>query len=171
MEFADAGDTVTLAADSSFGNFTAIEIKNGTVDISAVTTASIATSVSINSGLKATVEQIKTLTSITGTGEVVAVVSTQAEIDSLIAHLNTISSTVSTTLSAASGALTAADLTAGNTNVKAETDGNSAAATATDAAQTLTLTTVRFFIWWSRRRSNKWCGRGGWWCRYDNAAG
>jgi Ca2+-binding RTX toxin-like protein len=129
IEFADAGDTLTLSADSDTGNFTALEIKNGTVDITALTGSSV-TSVTINSGLKATAAQIQTLTSLSGTGDVTVVASTQAEIDAVIAHFNTNDFAVSTTLSAASGStLTAADLTAANTNMKVETDSNVAVVT------------------------------------------
>jgi Ca2+-binding RTX toxin-like protein len=125
LEFADAGDTATLAADSSFGNFTALEIKNGTVDITAVTTASAITSVTINSGIIATAAQIQTISSLTGTGTVTIKASTQAEIDAAIAHFNTNNFTVATTIAASSGSsLTAADITAANTNMTAEVTGN-----------------------------------------------
>jgi hypothetical protein len=139
LEFADAGDTATLAADSSFGNFTEIEIVNGTVDLSAVTTASIVTSVIINSGLKATAAQIQTLTSITGTGDVTIVASTQAEIDATIAHFNTNNISISTSIAAASGStLTAADITAANTNISAEVTGNTTVTTVVAAPVALT---------------------------------
>jgi Ca2+-binding RTX toxin-like protein len=125
IEFADAGDTATLSADSSFGNFSSLEVKNGTVDVTAMTLPTGLNSVTVNSGLKLTATQVQQITSVSGTGDFTVVATTQAEIDAVIAHFAANNISVATTVAAASGStLTADDITAANTNVKAETDSN-----------------------------------------------
>jgi len=89
FDFADADDTVVLAAGSAIIGFTTLEVKAGTVDIS-LASVPAGLDVVINSGLALSVAQFLSLSSVesgSGAGTLAITVSSAEEFNQLVAFL------------------------------------------------------------------------------------
>lgn len=119
LQFADADDTVALAAASDLTGYTTLAIVSGTVDVTAVSLAGI-TSITVSSGVVLTAEQFLGLSGgVTGgsaQSSVEVVVSTAAEAADVIAAAASLSGTFAAagiTITAAAGSgITAAQAAA-----------------------------------------------------------
>lgn len=100
FEFADANDVLVLDADTDLGSVTEIEVAAGTVDFTQLAEDAFnATSLTLNSGARMTVQQVGLMDLIKGTGELVVVVSNDTEISTAISALEHITSALPTSIS------------------------------------------------------------------------
>ncbi|WP_158547814.1 beta strand repeat-containing protein [Rhodosalinus sediminis] len=127
LDFIDENDTLTLTADSDFGSFTALEIQDGTVDVSLADLGGI-TSVTINSGIILTSDQLEGLSELSGTGSVEVKAETAEEADAAATKIGELGVTAPVTITAADGAdISEAELEAANTAAEAAVEENNAA--------------------------------------------
>ncbi|MDA0961661.1 MAG: hypothetical protein O2898_01935, partial [Proteobacteria bacterium] len=143
LRFADAEDTVTLAAASDLSGYTTLAITAGTVDVTAVNLAGIAT-ISVSSGVVLTAEQFLGLTNgvvggstaSTVTIEISTAAQAQAVIDAVTGLSGTFAVGGLTFVAAAGSGITAAQAAALSVDLEAALEAAiQAAQDAADAAE------------------------------------
>jgi hypothetical protein len=90
FDFADAGDTVTLAAGSKTSGFTTLKVTDGTLDATGADLTGI-TRVEVASGIKISLAQIKVIPTIvasSATSEITVEVTTEAEATELVSLIS-----------------------------------------------------------------------------------